>query len=279
MGHRLFLILMFLGFTVLSVPAAAQEAVNLYTARQYETDQILYDLFEKQTGIKVNVTSGSAKELIERIKQEGQSSPADLFLTVDGGILSTAKEAGILAPVSSETVLANVPASRRDKDNQWIGLSTRARVIVYSKDRVKKEDLSTYEDLADPKWKGRILARPSSALYDQSLLASLIAIDGEVKAGDWVKGFAANFARPPKGNDRSQAKDIAAGLGDAALMNTYYIGQMLSSKDPEEVRAAEAVAVFFPGQAAGGTHINISGAGLVKSGPNKANALKFMEFM
>ncbi|MDR0356240.1 MAG: Fe(3+) ABC transporter substrate-binding protein [Deltaproteobacteria bacterium] len=259
--------------------ANAQQEVNLYSARHYESDQILYDLFEKETGIKVNAVSGNAPELIERIKREGDSTSADLFVTVDGGVLRTAKVAGILSPITSEKALANVPPNRRDKDGQWVGLTTRARVIVYSKERVKPEELSTYEDLADPKWKGKTLARPSSALYDQSLLASLIVLDGETEAANWVKGFAANFARPPKGNDRGQAIDIAAGLGDVALMNTYYIGQMLNSKDPEEVKAAQAVGVFFPNQNTTGTHVNISGVGLVKNGPNRDNAVKLIEFL
>jgi len=259
--------------------ASAEQVVNLYTARHYESDQVLYDLFEKETGIKVNAVSGKAPELIERIKREGDATSADLFITVDGGVLRTAKVAGILTPITSEKALANVPKNRRDRDNQWLGLTTRARVIVYSKDRVKPEDLSTYENLADPKWKGKTLARPSSSLYDQSLLASLIVLDGEAKAADWVKGFAGNFARPPKGNDRGQATDIAAGLGDVALMNTYYIGQMLNSKDPEEVKAAQAVGVFFPNQKTTGTHVNISGVGLVKNGPNQDNAIKLIEFL
>ncbi|MDR1045897.1 MAG: Fe(3+) ABC transporter substrate-binding protein [Candidatus Adiutrix sp.] len=279
MGRHLIL---FLGLLLFAGPpgaAHAQRAVNLYTARHYESDQVLYDLFEKETGIKVNAVSGNAPELIERIRREGGATSADLFITVDGGVLRTAKEAGILSPVTSEKALANVPQNRRDRDNQWLGLTTRARVIVYSKERVRAEELSTYEALADPKWQGRILARPSSSLYDQSLLASLIVLDGENEAAAWVKGFAGNFARPPKGNDRAQAKDIAAGLGDVALMNTYYIGQMLNSKDPEEVRAVEAVGVFFPSQAGTGTHINISGVGLVKNGPNRDNAVKLIEFL
>ena len=263
----------------LSGTVSAQQVVNIYSARHYQSDQQLYDLFEKETGIKVNAVSGKAPELIERIKREGNATSADIFITVDGGVLHTAKKADILTPISAEKVLANVPKNRRDKDNYWVGLTTRARVIVYSKERVKPEALSTYEDLADPKWKGKTLARPSSSLYDQSLLASLIVLDDAKKAEQWVLGYAGNFARPPQGNDRSQAKDIAAGLGDVALMNTYYIGQMLNSKDPEEVKAAQAVGVFFPNQKTTGTHVNISGIGLVKHGPNSANAVKLIEFL
>ena len=258
---------------------ADDKVLNIYSARHYESDKALYDAFQKQTGITVNAVSGKAPELIERISREGEATEADLFVTVDGGVLYSAKAAGILQPVSSPEVMKNVPESLRDKDGMWIGLTTRARVIVYSKERVKPEQLSTYEDLADPKWKGKVVARPSSSLYDQSLLASLIQLDGEEKAKAWVKGIVANFARPPKGNDRGQAKDIVAGLGDVALMNTYYIGQMLNSKDPEEVKAAENVGVFFPNQATSGTHINVSGIAVTKHAKNKDNAVKFIEFL
>ncbi|MDR1677294.1 MAG: Fe(3+) ABC transporter substrate-binding protein [Deltaproteobacteria bacterium] len=262
-----------------SSPILADGVVNLYSARHYESDKELYSIFEEKTGIKVNVVSAEAPELIERIKREGAATEADLFITVDGGVLNTAKVAGILQPITSEAALANVPKALRDKDNQWLGLTTRARIIVYSKDRVKPEQLSTYEDLADPKWKGKLVARPSSALYDQSLLASLISLDGEAKALAWVKGVVANFARPPKGNDRAQAKDIVAEIGDLALMNTYYIGQMLNSKDQEEVKAAQNVGLFFPNQATTGTHINVSGVALTKEAKNKDNALAFIEFL
>jgi iron(III) transport system substrate-binding protein len=270
----------FLFILCFSVPAfAAEQVVNIYSARHYESDKALYALFRQQTGIKVNVVSAGAPELVERIKREGSATEADLFVTVDGGVLYSAKAAGILQPVTSPLVLKNVPAALRDKDNAWIGLTTRARVIVYAKDRVKPEQLSTYEDLADPKWKGRIVARPSSSLYDQSLLASLITLDGEAKALAWVKGVTANFARPPKGNDRGQAMDIAAGLGDVALMNTYYIGQMLNSKNPAEVRAAQNIGVFFPNRESTGTHINVSGIALTKYAKHAAEAVKLIEFL
>ena len=259
--------------------AAPEKVVNIYSARHYNSDNALYALFEKQTGIKVNVVSGKAPELIERIKREGGATSADLFITVDGGVLQTAKAAGILQPVTSKSVLANVPAALRDSDSHWVGLTTRARVIVFSKARVRPEQLSTYEDLADPKWRGKVVVRPSSSLYDQSLVASLIMLDGEAKALEWVKGLVANFARPPKGNDRGQAKDIVAGLADVTLMNTYYIGQMLNSKDPEEVKVAEQVGVFFPNQSTTGTHINISGVALTKHAKHSENAIKFMEFL
>ena len=269
-----------LSLAILSpLPSLADGVVNVYTARHYEADNALYELFQKQTGITVNAISANAPELIERIKREGEATEADLFITVDGGVLYTAKKSGILQPIVSEAVLKNVPASLRDKDAHWVGLTTRARIIVYSKDRVKPESLSTYEDLASPAWKGKVVARSSSSLYDQSLLASLIVFDGDQAAADWVKGVVANFARPPKGNDRDQAKDIVAGLADVALMNTYYVGQLLNSKDPEEVKVGESVGVFFPNQATTGTHVNVSGVGLAKYAKNKDNAVKFIEFL
>jgi iron(III) transport system substrate-binding protein len=253
--------------------------VNVYSARHYESDKDLYALFQQQTGIKVNVVSANAPELIERIKREGSTTEADVFITVDGGVLYSAKAAGILQSMTSPLVLKNVPDSLRDKDNAWVGLTTRARVIVYAKDRVKPEQLSSYEDLADPKWKGRVVARPSSSLYDQSLLASLIMLDGEAKALAWAKGVTANFARPPKGNDRGQAMDIVAGLGDVALMNTYYVGQMLNSNNPEEVKAAQNIGIFFPNQQSTGTHVNVSGIALTKYAKHADNAAKFIEFL
>lgn len=253
--------------------------VNIYTARHYESDKQLYEMFEKQTGIRVNVVSARASELIERIKREGENTAADLFITVDGGVLHVARTSNILKPITSRVALQNIPASLRDKENYWLAIATRARVIVYSLARVKVDDLSTYEDLANSKWRGRALARPSSSLYDQSLLASLIVLDGEEKAAQWVKGYVANFARPPIGNDRAQAQDIAAGKGDVALMNTYYIAQMLNSDNPEEVKAAQAVGVFFPNQATTGTHLNVSGIALTRHGKNTDNAIRFIEFI
>jgi len=258
---------------------AKDQAVNVFTARHYEVDDQLYAKFTEKTGIKVNVIKGKAEELIERIKREGASTEADLFLTVDGGILYNAKQSDILQPIKSAAIDQNVPAELRDKDNQWIGLSSRARVIVYSKDRVKPEQLSTYEDLATDKWKGKVLVRSSTNLYNQSLLASLIELNGEEKSAEWAKGIAANLGRAPEGGDRDQAKAIAAGQGDVAIMNTYYFGQMLASKDAEEVKVANGLGVFFPNQNTTGTHLNISGAGLTKHSKNKDNAVKLVEYL
>lgn len=258
---------------------AKEQVVNLYSARNYKVDETLHAKFTEKTGIKVNVVQGKAEELIERLKREGESTPADLFLTVDGGILNNAKEVGVLQAISSPVIDANVPKTLRDKDNQWIGLSTRARVIAYAKDRVKPEQLSTYEDLADPKWQGKIVVRSSTNLYNQSLVAALLETNGEEKMLTWAQGVVKNMARKPEGGDRDQIKAIAAGQGDLAITNTYYYGQMLASKDAEEVKAAQKVALFFPNQKTTGTHVNISGAGLTKHAKNKENAIKFLEFM
>lgn len=269
-----------------SAPGAApssapqkEAVVNIYTARNYEVDDELYTKFSQKTGIKVNVVKGKAEELIERIKREGASTQADVFITVDGGILNNAKQAGVLQPIQSETVNQNVPKNYRDTDNEWVGLSSRARVIVYSKERVKPEQLSTYEDLAGDKWKGKVLVRSSTSLYNQSLVASFIELNGEQKAEEWSKGIVANMGRAPEGGDRDQAKAIVAGSGDVAIMNTYYYGQLLNSKDAEEVKVAKSLGVFFPNQQTNGTHINVSGIGLTKHSKNKEQAVKLVEYL
>jgi iron(III) transport system substrate-binding protein len=193
--------------------------------------------------------------------------------------LNYAKQNGVLQPVQSAEVEKNVPKQWRDSENNWIGMATRARVIVYAKDRVKPEQLSTYEDLASDKWKGKVLVRSSSSLYNQSLLASFIELNGEPAAEAWAKGTVANLARTPEGGDRDQAKAIVAKVGDVAIMNTYYVGQMMNSKDPEEVKVAQNIGVFFPNQETTGAHLNISGVGLTKHSKNKENAVKLIEFI
>lgn len=256
-----------------------KQVVNIYTARHYEADEEVYKKFTEETGIEVNVVKGEAEELIERLKREGESTQADLFITVDGGVLANAKNNDILQPVKSDVIDKNVPANLRDKDNNWVGMSTRARVIVYSKDRVKPEQLSTYEALTEPQWKGKVLARSSTSLYNQSLLASFIELNGEEKAEQWAQGIVNNFARQPDGGDRDQAKAIAAGTGDVAIMNTYYVGLLVNSEDPEEAKVGESIGVFFPNQETNGTHVNISGIGLTKHSKNPENATKLIEYM
>lgn len=253
--------------------------VNLYSSRHYDVDDELYSKFEEETGIKVNVIKGDADELLERIKREGDATQADLFLTADAGRLFRAKDADLLQPVSSDILDKNVPEKFQDKDKTWYGLTKRARVLVYNKDKVKEDELSTYEDLVNEKWKGRILVRSSENIYNQSLLASFIEIDGEEKAKEWAKGIVDNMAQKPEGGDRDQAKAVVAGVGDVAIMNTYYFGQMLNSEDKEEVKVAEQLGVFFPNQETTGTHVNISGAGVIKTSKNKENAIKLLEFL
>lgn len=253
--------------------------VNVYTARHYDVDNELYAKFTEQTGIKVNLVEGTAPELIERIEREGASTPADLFVTVDGGILNTAKTKELLQPIESSVVDAQVAPDLQDKDKHWVGLSSRARVIVYDKDRVDPSELSTYEDLASDKWKNKLLVRSSTNLYNLSLIASMIEINGEEETEKWAAGIASNLARDPEGGDRDQAKAVVAGAGDVAIMNTYYIGLMSVSEDPEEVKVAEQLGVFFPNQDTTGTHLNLSGAGLIKHSKNKDNAIKLIEFL
>ncbi|MDW7673972.1 MAG: Fe(3+) ABC transporter substrate-binding protein [Bacillota bacterium] len=256
-----------------------EQVVNLFTTRHYDTDQLLFDLFTEQTGIKVNVVNAGADELIERIELEGADTVADLLITADAGRLHAAKERELLQPVESELIANNIPENLRDIDNMWIGLTKRARVIVYAPDRVDPAELSTYEALTNPEWKGRVIARTSNNIYNQSLMASFVELWGEEKAYEWAKGLKENLARDPQGNDRDQAKAVAAGVGDVAIMNTYYIGGMLKSADPEERKVAANIGVFFPNQETDGTHINVSGIGLTKYAKNKENAIKLMEFL
>lgn len=255
------------------------KVVNVYSDRHYDTDKAIFESFTKKTGVKVNIVEGKSDELIERMAREGKDTKADLLITADAGRLHRVKDKGLLQPVKSDVLAKNVPSNLKDKDDQWYALTKRGRVIVYSKDRVKSSDLSTYEALTDPKWKGKVLVRSSSAVYNQSLLASLIEINGEEKAEKWAKGIVNNLAREPKGNDRDQAKAIVAGAGDVAIMNTYYVGKMLNSSDQEEVKVAKKVGVFFPNTETTGTHINVSGAGITKNASNKDNALKLVEYL
>ncbi len=253
--------------------------VNLYTARHYDVDDQLYKQFEEETGIKVNLIKGDADELLERIKREGDATEADLFLTADAGRLYRAKDDGLFQSVSSDVLDEQVPANFQDSDQMWYGLTKRARVIAYNKETVTPEELSTYEALTEDEWNDRVLIRSSENIYNQSLLASFIEIEGEEKAKEWAAGMVNNFARDPEGGDRDQAKAIAAGVGDVAIMNTYYMGQMLNSEDPEEVKVAEGLGIFFPNQDTTGTHVNVSGAGVIKTASNKENAIELLEFL
>lgn len=258
--------------------AQAQE-VNVYNSRHYNTDKAIYDAFTAKTGIKVNVIEGNHDELIQRMKAEGAGSPADLFITVDAGRLALAARDGLLAPVKSETLDKVVPANLRDANGAWYGLSSRARVIIYAKDRVKPEDLKDYEDLSKPVWKGRVLTRSGTHPYNLALTASLVAANGEAKTEEWAKGLVANLARAPKGGDTDQIKAVAAGEGDVAISNSYYLGKLLTSAKPEDQEVAKKVGAIFPNQNNRGTHVNLSGAGVVKTAPHRADAIKLLEFL
>lgn len=248
--------------------------VNIYSSRHYNTDDQLYDGFTEQTGIRVNLIEGKADELIERIKSEGANSPADILITVDAGRLWRAAQAGIFAPVESEILESEIPDNLQDPDNLWFGFSKRARVIMYNKDRVDPSQLSTYEDLADPQWRGRFIVRSSSNIYNQSLVAGMIEERGEEATAEWIEGLVANFARSPQGNDTSQIEDVAAGVADLTLANTYYLARY---EDNPEV--FDKVGIFFPNQDGRGAHVNISGAGLLQNAPNPENAIAFLEYL
>lgn len=266
--------------TVTATEALAEEkSVNLYTDRHYESDDALYQQFTEQTGIKVNVVKGKPDELIERLKTEGADSEADLLVLADAGKLHQAKVAELLQPVTSETLNTNIPEKFRDRDGYWFGITKRARVIVYSKERVNPSELSTYADLTDARWNKRVLIRSSENVYNQSLLSSFIELNGKDAAKEWAAGIVKNMARDPEGGDRDQAKAIVAGLGDIAVINTYYFGQMLNSSDVEEKKVAEALGVFFPDQDGAGTHVNVSGIGQTKVSKNSAEAIALMAFL
>lgn len=253
--------------------------LTLYTHRHYDSDKAIFQQFEDETGIEVRVVQASADELIQKMANEGEQSPADLLLTVDAGRLTNAKEKGLLQSISSETLSSLIPSHLQDPDKQWFGLTKRARIIVYDKERVSEEELSTYEDLASDKWKNKILIRASDNIYNQSLMASLIAHNGDEATTNWATNVVLNFARSPQGNDRDQVKAIRAGEGDIAVINTYYLGLLLNSDIPEEVEAGQSVKIYFPNQEGRGAHINISGIGVSKHAPNKENAVKFIEYL
>jgi len=262
-----------------ATPALAQsKEVNVYSLRQTYLIQPLLDAFTKQTGIKTNVIFAQGG-LIERIAAEGANSPADVLLTADIGFLAAAVEQGVTQPIKSEVVEKNIPANYRDPAGHWVGLTSRARVIYASKERVKADTI-TYEELADPKWRGKICVRSGQHVYNLALIASVIAHNGEAKAKEWLQGVKANLAAKPAGGDREQAKAIFSGQCDIALGNTYYMALMASNdKQPEQQEWAKAVKVLFPNAAGRGTHVNLSGVVLAKNAPNKENAVKLIEFL
>jgi iron(III) transport system substrate-binding protein len=258
---------------------AQEKVLNLYSSRHYETDEALYTNFTKQTGIKINRIEGGEDPLIERIRNEGDKSPADVLITVDAGRLWRAEQMGLFQPVKSKLLESRIPASYRHPDGLWYGFSARARIIAYNKDAVKPGDVASYEDLANPKWKGKICTRSASHVYNLSLMSSLVNYLGEAKTEEWAKAVAGNLARAPKGGDTDQLKAVAAGECDLALSNTYYYFRLLRSQNPDERAVAEKIGILLPNQGNRGTHVNISGAGVLKHAPNKEAAILFLEYL
>jgi len=259
--------------------AAEEPVLNLYSARHYQTDEALYDNFTKATGIKINRIEAGDEQLLERIKSEGANSPADVLMIVDASRLWSAQQQGLFQPVKSTALAERIPASMRDPDGNWFGFSSRARVIVYDKATVKPADVATYELLADPKNKGKICTRAGSHPYNLSLVAALISHNGEAKTEEWAKAVVANMARTPRGGDTDQIKGVAVGECAIALSNTYYYVRLLRSAKPEEKEWAAKTGVVWPDQASYGTHVNISGAGVLKHAPHRENAIKFLEYL
>ena len=256
--------------------------VNVYTSRHYDSDDALYEKFKNNTGIKVNIISGKGDALMERLKSEANNSPADIFLTTDAGNLWKIQKEGLFLSINSENIKSIVPSNFRGPGDEWIAIAKRARVIFYNPNNVSSQEIEnlSYEDLSASKWKGRIVIRSSGNIYNQSLVASLISNHGIEATEEWAKGLVSNLARKPQGNDRAQIIAVANGEADIAVANSYYYGAMLSgSKGEEQETAAKKVRMHFPNQDNRGVHVNISGAGILKSAPNKNNALTFLEFL
>jgi len=259
--------------------SAEEPVLNLYSARHYQTDEALYENFTKTTGIKINRIESGDEQLLERIKNEGAMSPADILMIVDAARLWSAQNQGLFQPVRSKTLEDRIPASMRDPDGNWYGFSSRARVIVYNKAAVNPADVATYESLADPKNRGKVCTRSGSHPYNLSLVAALIAHNGEVKTEAWARDVVANMARTPRGGDSDQIKGVAAGECGIALSNTYYYVRLMRSGKPDEREWAAKTGVVWPDQASHGTHINIAGAGVLRKAPHRENAVRFLEYL
>jgi len=256
---------------------AADDVLNLYSARHYQTDEALYGDFTQQTGIRINRIEGKEEELLERIRNEGANSPADVLLTVDAARLAQAHDLGLFAPVRSRLLESRIPAHLRTDD--WFSFSTRARVIVYNKLDVRPEQVGSHADLASPALKGKFCSRSGSHPYNLSLLASVIAHEGEARAEQWARGLVANFARAPKGGDTDQIKAVGAGECGVTIANSYYVARMLRSSVPTDRKAMESVGIVWPNQNGYGAHINVSGAGVLKHAPNPKAAVRFLEYL
>ncbi len=258
---------------------SADSVVNVYSARHYDTDLQLYDRFTETTGVRVNLIEGSSDGLMERIVNEGEFSPADMLITVDAGRLWRAADRGVFQPVESEVLSERVPAHLRDPDGLWFGLSKRGRVIVYNNANGLPDGISRYEDLADESLRGQVCMRSSGNIYNLSLLGSLIEHHGEEGALAWAEGVVANFHRPPQGNDTAQLRAVAAGECGVSIANTYYIGRLMGAEDEADKAVTQDIGVLFPNQDDRGAHVNISGAGIARHAPNRANAVAFLEYL
>jgi iron(III) transport system substrate-binding protein len=272
-----FLGLLLLSLLSSSAQAQVEKTLNIYSARHYQTDEAFYTKFTEATGVKINRIDGKEDELLERIKNEGANSPADILITVDASRLDLADKLGLFQSIRSKIVEARVPANLRTEN--WVSFSTRARVIVYNKESVQPEWVQTYEDLADPRLRNKICVRSGSHPYNLSLGAALIAHNGEAKTEAWAQSMVANFARAPKGGDTDQLRAVAAGECGVALANTYYVARLMRSDKPEDIKAMSSLVVVWPNQKTWGAHINVSGAGILRNAPNKDNAIKFLEYL
>lgn len=258
---------------------AQERVLSLYSSRHYDTDRELYDGFTRQSGVRVRLIEANADQLLERIRAEGANSPADVLITVDLGRLGRAEEMGLLAPINSSVLDARIPASLRDPEGHWFGFSSRARVVIYDRARGLPEGLTRYEDLAKPEYRGMISTRTSSNIYSIGWTASVLAANGAEATEAWARGIAANLSRQPQGGDTDQIRAVAAGQGRLAISNTYYLGNLARSSREEDRAIAARMAVLFPNQGDRGTHVNISGAGVVKTAPNPEAAKAFLEYL
>jgi len=280
MNRRLTASAVALACVLAAAPGFAQHKVlNLYSSRHYQTDEALYANFTKLTGIKINRIEAGEDALIERIRNEGARSPADVLITVDAGRLWRADQLGLFQPVKSAVLDSRIPASFRDPSGDWFGFSMRARVIAYDRTKVKAGEITTYEQLADPRWKGKICSRSGSHIYNLSLMGAMIDHLGEAKAEDWARAVKSNLARDPKGGDTDQIKGVAAGECELAITNTYYWARLARSDKAEEKAIADRVGIIMPNQSTWGTHVNISGAGVLKNAPNRDAAIRFLEYL
>ena len=267
------------GESARQTPGETTGELNLYTARHYDADLQLYRMFEEKTGIRINRIDGRPDQLMARMQTEGSNSPADVFVAADAGALWRAQEAGLLQPVTSAALTAAIPANLRDPEGHWFGLARRARVVAYDITKVRPDEVDTYEEIVSPRFRGKLCIRSSDSVYNLSLVGALIEAWGPQKAGDWVKGVVANMARPPEGGDRDQIRAVAAGVCEITVTNTYYYIRMAHGEDAADRAVTQRVRLSFPSLGNAGTHVNVSGGGVAKHAPNRANAIRFLEFL